>query len=553
MPTGAQLFVESLMTLGVREIFTLVGDHLNAALSYAASRGLRIIDVRHESGAVHAADIVGRQRRTPAVSLVTGGPGHTNSLTGIATAYAAGSPLIAVSGAAATGPAGRQVFQVIDQVGMAAPVVKWSAQPASAAQIPYLMRRAWMEAISGRMGPVHLSIPVDVFTAEAAAPLPAHPPALRPAPYPGVDDVERAIRLLRQAKRPIVIAGSGVWWADAGEELRRFLQLTKLPYYSITMARGVVPDDYDYSMGYADPALNRAVLKSFPEADVVLILGKRLDSRMALGGPALFTPQAKIIQVDIHAPELGNTRQLDLGICADARSTLEMLNGALGRTEWVERADWLEQIRQHRDEWQAQVAASASDRSLPIHPAAAFAAIRDQVSECLYAWDGGNFVHWGRVVLPARRPGGWVRLGPMATIGAGLPNAIGLQLANPTERVLMITGDGSLGFYIAELDTLVRHNLPVVILVGNDAGWGVERDLQGASEGTAVGCELRPTRYDLVMKAFGGEGENIISLDELPPALARAFAAHKPYLLNVNIRAIRSPFTEWVIGRKKSA
>jgi acetolactate synthase-1/2/3 large subunit len=552
MATGAELFVDSLIRLGVGDIFTLVGDHLNEVLSEAARRGLRIVDMRHESGVTHAADAWARLRRAPAVSLVTGGPGHTNSLTGIATAYQACSPVIAVSGAPSSAMAGRQVFQVIDQVGMAAPVVKWSAQPASAAQIPYALGRAWAEASSGRMGPVHLTIPVDLFGAKVESPIPMPPPPPKPAMAPSPREVERALALLRSAERPLVIAGSGVWWSDAGRELTAFLKRTRLAYYSVTMARGVVPDSFPTAMGYADGALNKAVHSAFLEADVVLVIGKRIDYRLALGGPRLFSARAKFIQIDAHQPEIGATRAVEIGICADAKSALAAMVAALGKERWKPRSKWMRAQRRWRDEWRDRLARTAKDRGSPIHPAALFAEFaRAAPAGLLYSWDGGDFVHWGRAMLPALEPGGWLRLGPLGTIGSALPNSIALQLANPGRPVVMITGDGSLGFYIAELDTLVRYGLPVVIVVGNDAGWGLERELQGELCGSTVACELRATRYDLVMKGFGGEGENIERAGEIAPAVRRAFASRKPYLLNVNVRGARSPFTEWQIQGKK--
>jgi acetolactate synthase-1/2/3 large subunit len=551
MPTGAQLFVETIEKLGIPEIFTLVGDHLNEVLSCAAGRGMRIIDMRHESGVTHAADVMARLRRRPAVSLVTGGPGHTNSLTGIATAALIGSPLIAVSGAPPAAMAGRQGFQVIDQAGMAAPVVKWSAEPTGAAQIPYLLGRAYGEATAGRMGPVHLNVPVDVFSGQAEKLLPTHQPLESAGPEPSSRDIERALELLQRAERPVVIAGSGVWWADARAELGRFLRLSKLPYYSVAMARGVISDLGRYVMGYADGAMNKAVHKAFPEADVVLVLGKRIDSRLALGGARLFSPKARFIQVDIHQPELGNTRNLEVGIHADLKPALAAFVEALGKRGWPARTAWIRRLRKYDAQWREQLERQAADRSSPMHPAAFFRQAREALAGRLYSWDGGEFVHWGRASLPATRPGGWLRLGPLATIGAGLPNSVALQLANPNERAVMITGDGSLGFYIAELDTMVRHNLPVVIIVGNDAGWGIERELQGEFQGTTVACELRRTRYDLVMKGFGGDGENIDKLSQVAPAMKRAFASDKPYLLNVNIRGVRSPFTEWAISRKR--
>ncbi len=552
MAIGADLFVDAMLELGIHDIFTLVGDHLNDVLSVAGRRGIRIVDMRHESGVTHAADAFGRIHRRPCISLVTGGPGHTNSLTGIATAFQAASPMIAVSGAPSTALAGRQVFQVIDQVGMAAPVCKWAGQPASAAQIPFYLGRAYREAISGRMGPTHLTIPVNLFEAQADNPLPLQPANLPAALAPAAVQIEQAMELLRQAERPVVIAGSGVWWADAGRELNAFLRKTNLPYYDVTMARGLVPPTWRYHFGYADGALNKAVHSIFKEADVVLVLGKRIDYRLALGGPRLFSPGVKFIQVDIHPQELGHARRLEQAICADVKSTLQAMLPAAGKTAWKPRAAWVKRQSTLRQSWSAELSAiAAANTTGPIHPAAFFAELAKVLpSDVLYAWDGGDFIHWGRATLPANTPGGWLRLGPLGTIGSALPNSITLQMANPNAPVVMITGDGSLGFYIAELDTLVRYGLPVVIIVGNDAGWGLERELQGEMCGSTVACELRATRYDLVMKGFGGEGENITKLSEVGPAVQRALAARKPYLLNVNVRGARSPFTDWQLAGK---
>lgn len=551
--TGADLFVDALAKLGIGEIYTLVGDHLNEVLSAAGKRGIEIVDFRHESGVTHAADAVGRLRRKPIVSLVTGGPGHTNSLTGIATAFQACSPLIAVSGSPSTALAGRQVFQVIDQVAMAAPVCKWSATPASASQIPYYLGRAYQEATAGRMGPVHLTIPVNLFEAEATGPvLPMQSPAPQAEAAPSLTEVERALKLLRGASKPVVIAGSGVWWGNAGVELKEFLRKTSLPLYTVTMARGVVPDSHRLCMGYADGALNKAIHRAFPEADVVLVLGKRIDYRLAMGGPRLFSPDAKFIQVDIHAPELGNARPIEQGICAGVKTTLRMMNEVIGKKSWPANNSWLKTLRNYQAAWNKELAATAADRTSPIHPAAFFAELKEALPDnVLYAWDGGDFIHWGRATLPAERGGTWMRLGPLGTIGSALPNSIALQREFRDHPVVMITGDGSLGFYLAELDTLVRHGLPVVVIVGNDAGWGLERELQGELCGSTVACELRATRYDLIMEGFGGKGENIEKLAQVGPAVRRAFASRKPYLLNVNVRGARSPFTQWQIGGKK--
>jgi len=549
MPTGAELFIQTTKQLGIRKIFTLVGDHLNPVLSVASRSDLEIIHMRHEAAVVHAADAYARVTRKPALSLVTGGPGHTNSLTGLATAYLAASPVIAVSGSRPNSLAERQAFQDIDQIGMAKPVVKWAAQPYSASQIPFYLSRAYTESFRGRMGPVHLTIPVDVFSAEAPdtsvhLPLPLEPPA--PSPV----HVERALELLRRSERPIVIAGSGAWWADCCAELKQFIELASLPLFTIGMARGLVRDDHELCFGYADPALNRACHKSFQEADFFLLLGKRIDFRLGLGSARVIPAGATCIQVDIHPQELGMNRSVDLGICADVKQMLLAMIQA-GAGHQPNRAPWLDRLRGFRKDWVATLANYSRDRERPLHAAAVYPEIlRALPPDALLAWDGGDFIHWGRALTPALHAGGWVRLGPLGTIGAALPNGIALKLANPDKPVAVITGDGALGFYIAELDTAVRYKLPLVLIVGNDAGWGLERELQGAVEGTTAACELRSTRYDRVAEAFGGAGETVESLDQVFPAVQRAFRSGLPYCINVLIRGARSPFTEWTISNK---
>lgn len=546
------MFVRAITRLGIRRIFTLVGDHLNEVLAVAAQEGLDILDMRHESGVTHAADAWARITRQPALSLVTGGPGHTNSLTGIATASLAASPLITVSGARATTVADRQAFQDINQLDMARPVVKWAAQPPSAAQIPFYLGRAYAEANSGRKGPVHLTIPVDLFTGKAETPaaVPMMPADLQP--QPSSRDVDRVLALLEAAERPVVIAGSGIWWSGAEAELREFIEHTSLPLYTVTMAKGVVPDSHPLCLGYADPALNQAVQKAFKEADLFLVLGKRIDYRLALGGARLFSPEARFIQVDIHPQELGMNRPLELGICADVKAALRALLDALGSRRWQPRP-WLDHLRSLAAEWQERLECAARDTAAPLHPAAFYRELRKALPpEVLYSWDGGDFTHWGRCIMPANGPGRWLRLGPLATIGSGLPNSLALKAACPDQPVVLITGDGSLGFYLAELDTAVRHKLPVVMIVGNDACWGIEKQLQMATVGGdgSVACRLRDTRFDLIMKGFGGDGETVDTLDQVRPAVERAFASGIPYLINVRIRGVRSPFTEWQIAGK---
>jgi acetolactate synthase-1/2/3 large subunit len=414
--------------------------------------------------------------------------------------------------------------------------------------------RAYAEANSGRKGAVHLTIPVDLFTGTTEAPSRLPLPFEENAPEAGASSIETAIAMLQSAERPVVIAGSGIWWSGAERELRDFIEQTSLPLYTITMAKGAVSDEHPLNFGYADPALNHAVQRVFLETDLVLVIGKRIDYRLALGSARLFSPAAKFIQIDIHPQELGMNRDLDLAICADAKAALRQLNRAASKREWKP-LPWLQHLSSLRDQWRETLHSAASNSASPLHPAAFFFELGKVLPRNVrYSWDGGDFTHWGRTILPALEPGRWLRLGPLGTIGSALPNALSLKLAHPAEPVLMITGDGSLGFYVAELDSLVRHRLPVVIIVGNDGGWGLERELQNFSSSPGaptVACELRRTRYDIVMRGFGGEGETIDRLDQVRPAMERAFSSAVPYLLNVNIRGVRSPFTDWQIAGKK--
>jgi acetolactate synthase I/II/III large subunit len=548
MQTGAQLFVRAMRELQLSTVFTLVGDHLNEVLREMAGAGIRIVDMRHESGVTHAADAFARATRRPALSLVTGGPGHTNSLTGIATAWLNLSPVIAVSGSRSTAVADRGAFQDIDQVGMARPVVKWAAQPPGAAQIPFYLARAYSEAGSGRKGPVHLTIPTDLFDATTEAPFVMAHPTADNGSLPDDETLDNAIGMMRAAECPMVIAGSGVWWSHGEAELTRFIEHTRFPLYTAALAKGAVPDDHPLCFGYPDPALNQAARQASAETDLIVIVGKRIDYRLALGGAKLFSPDAKCIQIDIHRAELGLNRRLDLAICANAAGTLRKLTDRAG-APWKE-LPWIGRLREYRDKWQRELAARPQSEAGAVHPVAFYLELRKHLpAETVISWDGGEFVQWGRTLMPATGPGRWLRLGPLGTIGAGLPHGIALQLAKPESRVVVITGDGALGFYIAELDSAVRHHLPLVIVVGNDAGWGLERELQGVTN--TVACELLPTRYDKVMEGFGGSGETICSVEQIAPALERAFASTVPYLINVQIRGARSPFTEWQLAGKR--
>lgn len=557
MPTGSELFVSSLRSQGVDKLFTLVGDHLNDVLQAAVREGMSIYDTRHESAAVHMADGWARLTRTPGVSLVTGAPGHANSVHGIAAAQSTGVPMLAVSGMSDSSARDRSAFQDMDQLKLVQGITKYAAVPARSGQIPFHVKRAFLEMLRDRPGVSHLSIPVDLFTErnESHAPIPDERIGLvRSAP--SARDVSRIIDLLENAKRPAVIAGSGAYWSRADDGLRAFVEASGIPLFTTNLARGMVSDEHPLCFGYADATINGGADNALRQSDLVIIVGKRLDYGLRMGGPQLFSRAARTVQIDTCGAELGLNRSLAVGVQADARTSLQALGEALAGRTCPDRSGWLAEVQRGCEAYAARVAAIAARPREPMHSLRVYQALQRRLPEdATICWDGGDFVHWGRYVLQARRPGRWMRLGSLAGLGVGLPVGLSAQILRPNSKSVVITGDGSLGFYIGELDTAVRFGLPIVVIVGNDGGWGVERELQqGFYPGSdTVACELRRTRYDIVMKGFGGDGAHVTSPDQLDEAFERAFRSDRPFLVNVEIDGAGSPFTQYQIDRRAKA
>lgn len=546
--SGAHLLIATLKRAGVDRIFGLCGDHVNAIFNACLDQGLSVIDTRHESAATHMADAWARVTGRPGVSVVTGGPGHTNSITGLATAWHVGSPILAISGQFSTQLRGKGASQEMDQVGLIRGITKWAAEVTNPAQIPAMTARAMQEAISGRPGPVHLSIPVDVATAEVGQ---ATIPDVQRLPPPPAKqaDIRAAMDVLTRGARPVLIAGSGVFWARAWDLLQRFVEMTFIPGFTVGAARGSLSDDHPLGFGYADPLLNPTA-EEIRRADVVLVLGKRIDFRLEYGG--LFDPAATLIQVDIHPAELGRGREIQVPILADARDALEQLLIEAGRHPWKE-LPWVHELRQRRrtawDQWEAEEHSEAT----PMHPLRLIREVRERLDpESIIAIDGGDFAQWARLGLPARSPGHWLRLGPLGTVGAAIPFGIAAQLAKPASRVVVLTGDGGFAMHGWEIHTALRHHAPIIVVIGNDQGWGMERELQAAFYGRTIGTELGLVRYDRVVETLGGYGEYVERPSELGPALDRAFKAGRPACINVLMRGVASALTRANIERYKS-
>jgi acetolactate synthase-1/2/3 large subunit len=564
--SGAELLARALWAEGVDTIFTLVGDHILPVVDSAFEQGIRFVDTRHESAAMHMADGWARTTGRTGVCLVTGGPGHANVIAGLAVTHLVETPVVQISGRPDIAQEGLLALQEIDQVGMAAPVTKHAALVRTPGEIPQAVARAFRLARAGRPGPVHLTVPLDVQDAtvdEAHVPrLPAMGARAESRATPDAVSLARALAMLHGAERPVAIVGAAARYGVAPEALAALAARASLPVFTVEQARGLLADDHELSFGYADVTLNAAA-RYIREADVLLLIGKRLDWRIGFGRPPAVAPDARIIQVEADPAEIGRNRAVDLALVGDLGATVEALAeaaAAAGRQGpgvgeepplTARRSAWLETLRAGRAEHFAHLRHLADDPEAPLHPMTITRAVEPFLArDSGIVMDAGDFVQWPRAYLPARSPGRWIRTGPLGHLGVGLPMALGCQVAAPDARVALFIGDGGLGFYFMELDTAVRHNLPVVIVVGNDATWGIDNAYQLAYYGRAVATELRPVRYDRLMIELGGHGERVERPADLPGALERAFAAGRPALVDVAVRRLPSPLAEATMRRR---
>jgi acetolactate synthase-1/2/3 large subunit len=446
-------------------------------------------------------------------------------------------------------------MQEIDQVGMAAPVTKGSFLVHDARRIPDFIARAVRLAFSGRRGPVHLTIPIDIQDQEldeeevvfynpdeyrAQESMLAHP-----------EQVRQAVELLRQAQRPFAIAGDAAGYTQSGDALQRFAETTRIPILTEGQARGLLPDDHPYAFGFFERGLNRAAAK-LRDADVVVLLGRKQDYTIGFCRPPNVAADAKIIQIDPAAAEIGRNRGVAVGMVGDVTSVLEQMTQEAANHSWQD-LPWLEEMRASRaaqDEWAESLAVSET----PMHAMFVHKTLESMLRrDDFLAFDGGDFCHFGRALLPAQMPKHWAYVSSLGMLGSSLPSAIAAKIAYPESRVINLSGDGAFGFNGMEFDTAVRHNLNVVTVLGNDSAWGIDRQIQLGLYGRPVATDLLQTRYDQVVKGLGGYGEFVEEPEALQPALERAFASGKPALVNVAVQRGISPRAEASIVRRQAA
>lgn len=549
---GAQIITRALRTEGVDTVFTLAGDHILPLLDVLDDEGFRLIDCRHEQAAVHMAETWARMTGELGVVAVTT-PGHANALPGLLNAMSTESPVLNIAGSADLKNYHRGIMQEIDQVGIARTVTKGAWLAHDPRRIPDLMSTAIRTAFEGRRGPVHLTVPVDVQSAvvdEEEVRFFRADSYRRTQPVQASQaGVEEAVRILHAAERPVVVASTPVAYGDWTAAYERFIETTRVPFMTEEAARGIVPDDHPYCFGFFDLSQHTAA-NLVREADAVLFLGKLLDFTIGFGFGPVVPNDAKVIQVEPDPAQVGRNRGVDLALVGDVGPIVEQLAGEAEKREWPERP-WLERFRRAAAEQQERLEQFVTDetplRSMFVHHTLASYLRPDDV----LVFDGGDYAYYGRAYLPARRPRNWYYLPNLGMLGQAVPAAIAAKLARPGSRVFCITGDGAFGFNAMELDTAARHRLKVVFLVGNDAAWGIDKNLQLGLYGKAVITDLSPSRYDLVAQGLGVHGELVERPEELAPALERALAADGPALLNIMVRSQISPRAQAVVENRK--
>ncbi len=548
--TGYEIVARALKTRGVDTIFTIAGDHTLPLMDHMADEGFRFIDVRHEQAAVDMANAYGRITGKPGVTMFTT-PGHANAIPGLTFAYHMQSPVINISGSAAQRHLGLGASQEIDQVGMARPVTKGSWLLNDPRRISEYFARAFRTALNGRRGPVHLTIPLDVQETVVDTDTSqdgGHGGLLteRPA-HAAPRDVEAAIQGLLSAKRPLIITANGAYGVRE-EDILRLVETTGIPIFTEESARGVISDDHPLCAGYADGRVSDAA-KSIREADALLLLGKKLDYTISFGGPPTIDPSTKIIQVESSWELVGAAREVDLPIIADPGEVVRQLADEAANHTWTKHP----MISDLKASMANQVAAldRRATAKQPLHAMDVHKAVQEFIDDdtCL-VFEGADFGFYGASYHPAQKRHRWLTNGTLGMLGWGVPYGIGAQVALPDSKVVVFTGDGGFGFNGFEIDTAVRHNLPVVFIVGNDQVWGIDYHQQVQLFGKAVATTLLPTRFDVIAEGMGAHGEHVQSPNQLRPALQRSFRSGKPTVVNVMIDPSPSPLTEWIIETK---
>ncbi|MEI7549800.1 MAG: acetolactate synthase [Actinomycetes bacterium] len=516
---GGDLAVLAAQAHGINHLFTLSGAHVFPIYDGAVHRDLPIIDVRHEQTAVFAAEATARLTRTPGLAVVTAGPGVTNGVSAVANAFYNGAPLLMLGGRAPAGRWGQGALQEIDHPPLLTPVTKIAGTVTKTDKIGNEIFDALTLARTPHRGPTFLDIPMDIFFGPATThPVEAWTPQARQV---NTDEVARIADLIKKSSSPLLILGSDVWAGSAEKEALEFAESLQIPVITNGTARGIIPR--------GNPLLaTKARSFAFRSADLILVVGTPLDFRLGYGDFG----SAKVIHVSDSPAGIATHATLSASTSGDLPAIFTALTNSLSHQVSNE---WRESITQ------AALKSASKERELleadlsPIHPARIYGELLPKLADdAVIIGDGGDFVSFaGKFVEPVR-PGCWLDPGPFGCLGGGMGGIIAARLARPSAQVVALFGDGALGFSLGDIDSLVRHHLPAVMVVGNNSAWGLEKHPMQSIFGYDVAADLAPqTRYDEVIRALGGAGEMVTESSQIGPALDRAFESGVPYLVNI--------------------
>ena len=533
---GGKLAARALKEAGVECIFTLSGGHIMPIYDGCIDEGIKIVDVRHEQAAVHAADAWARcNPGSIGVAAITAGPGVTDGVTGVANAWRANSPILVFGGQGPFENLRRGSLQEMDHIGVMRPITKYADACYQTHRIPEYIELAIRHAVSGIPGPAYLEIPMDIFMGQAeweSAPV----PKIRTAPpriQPDRAYVREAVELLARAQRPMLMGGTSVKWSQASAQMQAFAAETHIPTYTNGMGRGCMnPDSPEF--------MNRSRRHALQNIDLIILAGTLLDFRMRFGQS--IPADAKIIQLDMDNTLMGQNRQTDVPVVGNLACSFDMLLEEMkNQGVQLDFSGWRDELREIENTEEAKIEAALNSDEVPIDPQRMCREVRDwlgTLDDPIVIGDGGDIVATAAKILPVKREGAWMDPGPLGTLGVGMPFALAAQVANPDKPVVIMYGDGSFGLNGFEYDTAVRFKLPIVGIVGNDAAWGQMMRPQSGIYGKdrLAATLLNYTRYDKVVEALGGHGEFCEEPGQIRPALERAIASGKPSLVNVIIR-----------------
>ncbi|HET7484944.1 MAG TPA: acetolactate synthase [Solirubrobacterales bacterium] len=521
MDHGGRVVAKVLKSRGVSHLFTLSGGHLFSIYDGCREEGIEIVDVRHEQTAAFAAEGFAKATRQVGVAALTAGPGVTNGISAIAGAQANCSPVCVLGGRAPELRWGSGSLQEIDHLPFVSPLVKSAETVKEPGRIAARTASALDLALTAPYGPTFVDYPLDVVFTEAEFELP-EVPASGPRPAEGV---EEAAALLAAAERPAIMAGTGLYWGRGEDELRALAEQLGIPVFLNGLGRGCLPADHEL-------AFSRARGAGLGGADVALVIGVPLDFRLGFG--ASIAEQAQLIRLDAAPNALGANRAPQVDLVGDVAASLaairEAAEGGGGRT-----GPWLSQLRKVEEEKRAAEQEELNDARSPLHPVRVYKELAEVLErDAIVVGDGGDFVSYAGRFVETYQPGCWMDPGPFGCLGAGPGQAIGAKLAHPERQVCLLLGDGAFGFAGMEFDTMARHGLPVVGVMGNNGIWALEHHPMKFLYGYSVAAELRPeTRYDQMVEALGCDGVLVREPGELRPALERAFESGRPTLVNV--------------------